>query len=109
MNGIPRDAVARVRRLASDLGRTPTQRELRAVGIWKHQKTLLVLAGLTLRAKGGWQRGPDGVTRDAAPSEPVVPAHVEDALGQRVARSRLALYRVPVNPASDIYWQEWMA
>ena len=85
----PQDAVERVRRLAERLGRTPTVDELRPIGLHTHRREVLIQAGLEPRPQGGFR------DRSVTP-EPVIPAVVQDAVGQRVARGRLALYRVPV-------------
>ena len=104
MSGIPHNAIDRVRALAHRIGRTPTQKELRRIGIWTHQKPILEMAGLALRPKGG------RVERLNQPEEPpVIPAVVQDAVGTRIARSRLTLYRVPPPKGDELNpLQTWM-
>lgn len=90
------DAVTLARQLAERLGRTPTQQELKAAGIPKRLVGYVVyLAGLKPRQPGQ----PKAFTKEewVPPTTPcpILPAPVIDAVGHRVAVSRLALYRVP--------------
>ena len=90
------DAVTVAKHLAETLGRTPTQTELKAAGVPKRLVGhVIYLAGLKPRQPGQ----PRAFTKEdhVPPTQPcpVVSAPVLDAIGQRVARGRLALYRVP--------------
>lgn len=105
----PHEAVERVRDLAHQLGRTPTQPELATIGIYRRQRQLLLLAGVPLRSKGGRGGWRDGEWTPR-PKEMPAPAKVEDAVGQRLAAGRLKLYRVPASKGDDLNpLDSWMA